>query len=131
MTVYLLDSSALIALVAKGHEHWERVNRWMSGVGRFAVCPVVEGALVRFLVRAGLAGKQVKPILDLLAQRPGYQFWADAVAYRDVDLDGVLGHRQVTDAYLAALARSHAPARLATLDRGLARAHPGAALLIP
>lgn len=36
---------------------------------------------------------------------------------------GVVGHRQVTDAYLAQLARARS-ARLATLDRGLCVAHP-------
>lgn len=35
---------------------------------------------------------------------------------------GVIGHRQVTDAYLVALARHHG-GRLATLDRGLAALH--------
>lgn len=35
---------------------------------------------------------------------------------------GVIGHRQVTDAYLVALARGHR-SRLATFDRGLAALH--------
>ena len=40
-----------------------------------------------------------------------------------------LRHRQVTDAYLAALAEHHG-AVVATLDRGLALLHPDATLLI-
>lgn len=39
-------------------------------------------------------------------------------------------HRQVTDAYLAALARTHG-GRLLTFDRGLAAAHADVAELIP
>ena len=36
---------------------------------------------------------------------------------------GVIGHREITDAYLIALAR-HNDARLVTLDRGRAALHP-------
>jgi predicted nucleic acid-binding protein len=39
-----------------------------------------------------------------------------------VSLKGVVGHRQVTDAYLAQLAREH-DGRLATFDQGLAKLH--------
>jgi hypothetical protein len=40
-----------------------------------------------------------------------------------------MGHRQVTDAYLAALARRR-QGRLATLDKGLAALHPDVAELL-
>ncbi|PKM02397.1 MAG: hypothetical protein CVV17_05770, partial [Gammaproteobacteria bacterium HGW-Gammaproteobacteria-7] len=53
---------------------------------------------------------------------PRHRFWADAIDYSAVSWSGLLGHRQVTDAYLAALAR-HQRGRLATLDRGLATLH--------
>ena len=43
-------------------------------------------------------------------------------AERHVDLRGVVGHRQVTDSYLCALARFRG-GRLVTLDRGLAALH--------
>jgi len=42
----------------------------------------------------------------------------------------VQGHKQVTDAYLAALARAHG-GRLATLDATLAAMHPDVADLMP
>ncbi len=41
-----------------------------------------------------------------------------------------MGHRQVTDAYLASLARAHS-GRLATMDRGLAALHPDVTVLVP
>jgi uncharacterized protein len=47
-----------------------------------------------------------------------------------VRLDGVIGHRQVTDAYLAELARRR-EARLATFDKGLAALHADVAELVP
>lgn len=59
-----------------------------------------------------------------------HEFWPDDLAMGDVEMHGVVGHRQVTDAYLAALARSRS-ARLATLDRGLAGSHPDVAELVP
>ena len=40
-----------------------------------------------------------------------------------------MGHRQVTDAYLAELARRHR-GRLVTLDAGLAAVHPDVAELL-
>jgi uncharacterized protein len=47
-----------------------------------------------------------------------------------VEFGGVVGHRQVTDAYLAQLARSR-DGQLATLDSGLAHLHNDVAVLIP
>jgi uncharacterized protein len=41
----------------------------------------------------------------------------------------VLGHRQVTDAYLAALARHH-HGKLATFDKGLAALHSDVAVAL-
>lgn len=54
----------------------------------------------------------------------------DSVTYAEADLEGVRGHRQVTDAYLVALAASRRGARLATLDRALAQMHPEATALV-
>jgi predicted nucleic acid-binding protein len=44
-------------------------------------------------------------------------------------MTGVIGHRQVTDAYLGALTRCHG-GQLATFDRGLSALHPDVALLL-
>jgi len=41
---------------------------------------------------------------------------------------GIVGHRQVTDAYLTLLARVHGGV-LATMDKALAATHPEAVLL--
>ena len=46
------------------------------------------------------------------------------------DLDHVVGHRQVADAYLVSLARTHS-ATLATLDAGLASSVPRHTVLLP
>ncbi|MEZ5133438.1 MAG: hypothetical protein R2763_17275, partial [Mycobacterium sp.] len=54
----------------------------------------------------------------------------DAVTFATFELQGVIGHRQVTDGYLAELARFNR-GRLATFDRGLAALHPDIAYLVP
>lgn len=130
MTTHLLDANVLIALTIREHEHHERAGDWLAGGGEFAVCPVVEGALVRFLLRMGESGKTAQAVLRLVHAHPRCQFWPDDSSYLDVDLPALRGHRQVTDAYLAAVARRH-DALLATLDAGLATLHPEVTRLLP
>jgi len=128
--VNLLDANVLIALVVAEHVHHDAVEAWWAeGAAPFATCPFTQTALVRFLVREGWSGVDAAAVLTALAQHPRHRFWpatlaADAVAWERVD-----GHRQVTDAYLAALARANG-GRLATLDRGLAAVHPDVAAWI-
>lgn len=124
MTTYLLDANVLIALTVQEHEHHERVADWTRAVAHVAVCPIVEGALVRFLVRIGESVSVASEVLRLLHADPRCEFWPDAVSYAHADLTAVQGHRQVTDAYLVALVASQADARLATLDRALAQLRP-------
>ncbi|MGO1317166.1 MAG: TA system VapC family ribonuclease toxin [Cellulomonadaceae bacterium] len=131
MTTHLLDANVLIALTVAEHEHHTRAARWAAGVTSFAVCPVVEGALTRFLVRVGETHLTASATLRAIRERPGYSFWPDCVSYADADLTAVRGHRQVTDAYLAALTRTHRSARLATLDEGLVAMAPDVAFLLP
>lgn len=68
--------------------------------------------------------------LGIIAAQPRHEFWSDQVPFADVALTGVIGHRQVTDAYLAQLARSHT-GRLATFDQGLAQLRIDVAHLVP
>ena len=118
MTTYLLDSSALIALAVHEHEHNEVVSAWLQKHDQFALCPIVEGALVRFLVRLGERPQVAVEFLRELHSTDGWTFWPDSISYREADLTNVIGHRQVTDAYLVALATSK-HAVLATLDEAL------------
>jgi toxin-antitoxin system PIN domain toxin len=130
MTV-LLDANVLIALVVDDHVHHDPAEAWLGTRSSvFATCPITEGSLVRLLIREGQSGATARMVLDALAADPRHEFWADDASYRDVDLAGVIGHRQVTDAYLAHLARSH-NARLATFDHGLAKLHHDIADIVP
>lgn len=127
---FLLDANVLIALVIREHEHHVRVGRWIGTAGPVALCPVVEGALTRFLIRVGESPATAGELLRGLYASGRVGFWPDELSHADVDLSHVTGHRQVTDAYLAALSDAHG-ARLATLDEGLAAALPETCLLIP
>jgi toxin-antitoxin system PIN domain toxin len=130
VSTYLLDANVLIALVVADHEHHRRASTWVAGVDRFALAPVVEGALVRYLVRVGEGAATATAVLRAVHAVPSCDVWPDALSYADVDLTHVRGHRQVTDAYLVSLAMSHG-ARLATFDDGLALAAPGTVDLVP
>ncbi|MFN8129226.1 MAG: TA system VapC family ribonuclease toxin [Candidatus Nanopelagicales bacterium] len=126
---YLLDANALIALTLADHEHHPRVKQWAADVDRIAVCPIVEGALVRFLIRLGQSQATAKELLAALRSGGRCEFWPDSVSYCDTDLSHVVGHRQVTDAYLTALAEANG-GLLATLDQALARVAPRQVVLI-
>ena len=129
---HLLDGNVLVALVTPAHVHHEAAHRWrtQAGTGSFATCPVTQGTLVRLAVQQGATTAAARAVLSALSSHPDHDFWSDDLSYLDVDLSRVLGHRQVTDAYLAGLARVH-DARLATFDAGLAGAHPDVADLVP
>lgn len=130
MTV-LLDSSLLIALVIEDHLQREPARRWFAAAAdAWATCPITQGAVVRTLVRVGMTGPPAAGILSALVHDPRHEFWPDDLGYSAVDLRRVRGHRQVTDAYLAGLARHHG-GRLATFDRGLALAQPDVVDLVP
>jgi toxin-antitoxin system PIN domain toxin len=126
----LLDGNVMIALAVADHVHHRAAMRWFSTTARFATCPITQGTVLRFLLRHGLTAAIGLEFLAALVHHEGHEFWPDDVAYSSAMLRGVVGHRQVTDAYLAALAR-HRRGRLATLDAGLVAAHADVALLVP
>jgi toxin-antitoxin system PIN domain toxin len=131
VTTYLLDANVLVALTIKEHEHHERATAWMAGIDRFAVCPIVEGALVRFFVRLGESAATAVAVLTAVRALPSAEFWPDDLSYTQADLSHVVGHRQVTDAYLLDLARHHRGASLATFDEGLTMVDPSRVVMVP
>ncbi len=52
--VYLLDSNVLIALATPEHSLNARAAAWFLKGHRFATCPITQGALFRFHLRAGV-----------------------------------------------------------------------------
>ena len=126
----LLDANVLIALVVADHVHHDATEVWLAREASFATCPVTEGSLVRLLVREGQPAAVAQQVVAAIADDPRHEFWPDDLSYRDVSMKGVIGHRQVTDAYLAQLARGRG-GRLATFDRGLGTAHRDVVDVVP
>lgn len=127
----LLDANVLISLLVPEHVHHDAAESWfVARDDQFATCPSTEGSLVRFLIREGRPASEAKAVLTAVADGPRHEFWPDQLSYRDVSLDGVIGHRQVTDAYLAQLARAR-QGRLATFDHGFAEMQADVADLVP
>jgi len=127
----LLDASLLIPLLVPDHTHHSAGEAWFSTFdGDFATCPITQGAVLRFVIRGGATASDGLELLSLLTDSPRHEFWADDVGFSSISLRGVLGHKQVTDAYLSGLARAHR-GRVGTFDAGLASLHPDVVVLVP
>jgi toxin-antitoxin system PIN domain toxin len=128
--VYLLDSNVLIALATPEHSLNARAAAWFVKGHRFATCPITQGALFRFHLRAGVdaTAESAKLLLESISALPRHEFWPDDVPFLELPTTGTAGHRQVTDAYLVLLAGKHGGS-VATMDRALAAVHAGTTLL--
>lgn len=130
MSTFLADGNLLVALTVSDHVHHSEAISWFDHSGHdLATCPITEGTLLRFLIREGRTVADAIGVLDAVRAQAWHRFWADDLPFSADQLAGVIGHRQVTDAYLVALARHH-DAAVATFDRGLAALHGPAAHLI-
>ena len=132
MTTYLADGNVLIALTVVDHVHHDSTVEWFErSEPELATCPITQGTLLRFLIRQGHPAADASAVLEALRSQEWHTFWPDDLPYDASHLVGVIGHRQVTDAYLVALARHH-QGRVVTLDEGLAALHGDAVhLLVP
>ena len=134
MSTTLLDCNILSALGDASHVHFKAAERWFAGrsTASFATCAITQGSLMRHVMRQGIArdGGRAAAIVRGFAAHPSHVFWPCDVPLAQALWDGVLGHSQVTDAYLAALARHHG-GRVATLDRGFAALHDDVVDLLP
>jgi predicted nucleic acid-binding protein len=130
MTV-LLDRSVLIALSVGDHSLNGPATAWFESCEEhFATCAITQGALVRHLMRNGWDAGAAVNLISFVAKSQRHRFWRDEVGLDSVCIRGVLGHRQVTDAYLAQLSRHH-QGRLATFDNAMAGLHSDVAELVP
>ncbi|WP_236796174.1 hypothetical protein [Amycolatopsis sp. GM8] len=58
---------------------------------------------MRLLIREGQRAEDAQALLSAIEAGDRHEFWPDSITYRDVPMNGILGHRQVTDSYLAHL----------------------------
>lgn len=126
----LLDANVLVALAVDDHVHHEAAMAWfLDETSAFATTPITQGTLLRLLLRSGIAADTASEVLTGFTHHPRHRFWPDDRPYDASMLRGVIGHRQVTDAYLASLSRAN-EGRLATFDQGLAVLHADVAELV-
>ena len=126
---HLVDVNAWVALLDEAHVHHAPVLRFFQRRGvRIATCPLVENGVLRVLnmpgySRHGPAGfTAVRDKLKEICARLDHQFWPDRLSLRtdaSVQWPRVLGHNQITDVYLLALAVANRGC-LATLDHRVA-----------
>lgn len=127
MKPYLLDVNVLLALAWPSHVHHEQTQRWFAsrcGAG-FCTCPLTQTAFVRISSNPHFTPDAVSPaqalaLLEHIACLPDHAFWPDDLPLNDAIRKDqpIVGHRQITDAYLVALATAHGGI-LATLDRAV------------
>ena len=129
MSGVLLDTNVLIALLWPAHQSHALVQRWFAHNARrgWATCPLTQTGFVRIVSNPSFSRDAVEPEQALLVlkhnlQHPSHRFWPAAIDCADALAPcrgRLVGHRQVTDAYLLGLA-IHSKGRLVTLDRGFA-----------
>lgn len=128
MKARLLDVNALIALGWEGHERHGAMVSWFRRHGHagWATCALTQAGYVRVLSQPALdTGATVADLADVLARNlahPGHRLVPLDFDFTDVlacCTGGVVGHRQVTDAYLLTAAIRNRMSLL-TLDEGLA-----------
>lgn len=127
--VWLLDANLLIALTHAAHVHHIEAHAWFALLPkrRWATCVLTQLAFIRLTSNPRVVGATINPLQAMQALRsmvsqPQHTYWADApepLGLAPLTHAAVVGHRQVTDAYLLGLAAQRGEC-LATLDRGLA-----------
>lgn len=124
----LLDVNLLIALAWPSHVHHATAQTWFRVESRYGwvTCPLTQSGFVRVSSNPGLVSGAVTPQealqhLRLITAHPRHQFWPADIELLDpaVPVGYLVGHRQVTDAYLLGLAVRN-QGRLVTLDSGVA-----------
>lgn len=135
---YLLDVNLLMALRWESHEN-HRASRWFRGVSSFATCPVAQLGFARVsshpLLGFAIGTEQAFSVLRQFLADSRHVFVPDDLSVTDRVLltEGIRGTGQITDHYLAALARQHG-LTLATFDKALGSAfpsEPNLVLLVP
>lgn len=126
MSRYLLDVSVLLALHWPRHTAHAQAMQWFhkSGERAFSTCALTQAGFVRIVtnptfLQDKITFDEARRLLDDLTHLKGHSFWPINLSFLDATapLAGrILGHRQVTDAYLLGLAIRE-KGILATLDK--------------
>ncbi len=131
--IALLDVNVLVALAWPNHIHFEAAHRWFDAhrSSGWATCPLTQTAFVRVssngrVVPEARSPREALALLERIVALADHVFWSDdtsLVASRYVRREALVGHRQVTDAHLLALALKRR-GTLATFDRAIRNLAP-------
>jgi len=126
----LLDVNVLIALLDRDHVDHARARKWIETEisGGWASCAITENGFVRIISQPrypnAISPAEAIGRLAEATNQPHHEFWDCDISLLDierVDPMRVHGPRQVTDAYLLALATAH-DGRFVTFDRSVSLA---------
>jgi len=125
----LFDVNVLIALLDASHVSHGDAIAWVTANAAqgWASCPITQNGCVRIMASPAYPNaRAVAAVASRLREataHTSHAFWPDDLSLlddRSVDLTRVHGPRQLTDAYLLALAVQHG-GRLVTFDRAIPR----------
>ena len=123
----LLDVNVLIALLDAEHSLHSRAMTWYARHARsgWASCPLTQNGCIRIMSHPGYPNAlPVQSVVERLGEAvssPVHEFWSDDISLLDtrlVDAAKIHGPRQLTDAYLLALAMHHGGV-FVTFDRAV------------
>ncbi len=121
----LLDINVLLALLDSDHVDHQRAHEWLAAnsTAGWASCAITENGFVRIISQprypSPISPAEAVELLGHACRHGDHEFWSCTVSLLDpriVDHSRLHGHRQVTDAYLLALATAH-DGCLVTFDR--------------
>ena len=128
MKGFLLDVNALVALAWPNHVSHAAAHRWFArhGTHGWVTCPMTQTGFVRvssnpLIIAAAVSPRDALDLLVAMTRHPDHRFWPDDVSLADLPAElraSLVGHRQVTDAFLLGLAIAH-EGKLVTFDRGV------------
>lgn len=126
----LLDANVLVALCAADHVHHDLTVIWFAQTREpFATSPITQGSALPLPTAGGSRRHRRARGAGSVTGHQRHEFWPDDAPFNADMRRGVIGHRQVTEAYLANQARRRG-GRIATLDKGLVALHADVATLV-
>jgi uncharacterized protein len=123
----LLDVNVLLALLDSDHIDHERARTWIEDEmdAGWASCAITQNGFVRIISQprypSPISPAEAIGLLGDACADPHHEFWHCDVSLLDertIDRTRLHGPRQVTDAYLLALATRHA-GRFVTFDQAM------------
>lgn len=127
MSRALLDVNVLLALLDRDHVDHQRARDWLNAEIAFgwASCAITENGFVRIISQphypSPISPTKAIRLLRRASEMSHHRFWPCEISVLDdriVDPERLHGPRQVTDAYLLALAIRHG-GRFASFDRSV------------